>query len=181
MSVRKLEYCESSQTLRLLPNNYLLAQKQNRSWICAPDAAIPDELAQATFKAIFACHDIKWGEPELLLKHLNSVLDVNQVYFEFLGAKAARANKDESDCPCGFGTDEVGMWLKGYRLHLESVKSNPYHSFKALGRGPMGDFGVEVCEMNGDMLVIAEDGIEGGYPIHITKQQAINFFCLKEA
>ena len=49
----KLIFDESSNTIRQMPENYLIAQCINNQWLCTPDLATNKELATRVFIALF--------------------------------------------------------------------------------------------------------------------------------
>lgn len=44
-----LSFCEYSQTIRQLPQNYLIARKSGIRWICEPDLSADKELCTRVF------------------------------------------------------------------------------------------------------------------------------------
>lgn len=48
-----LSYCTYSNTIRQLPQNYLLAAFNGNVWICEPDLAADKELATKVFLELF--------------------------------------------------------------------------------------------------------------------------------
>ena len=48
----KVIYQESTETLRVMPRNYLLAYKRDGRWIVEPDMAVDKQLAIKAFKYI---------------------------------------------------------------------------------------------------------------------------------
>ena len=44
-----LSFCEYSQTIRQLPQNYVIAHISDRKWICEPDLAADKELCTRVF------------------------------------------------------------------------------------------------------------------------------------
>ncbi len=61
-----LSYEQGSETIRQLPQNYLIAYKKDNSWICEPDLAADKELANRVFNALFE-FEAKYGSGLYLL------------------------------------------------------------------------------------------------------------------
>lgn len=55
MKHQVISFEPGSNTLRQLPENYLLAHYENGSWICDPDLAAREDFAVRVFKAL-----LKW-------------------------------------------------------------------------------------------------------------------------
>lgn len=55
-----LIYDEGSETIRQMPQNYLIAHKVKGHWVCEPDLAADKELATRVFIALFD-FDVKYG------------------------------------------------------------------------------------------------------------------------
>jgi hypothetical protein len=56
-----VEFDESTQTLRQMPENYLLAEKtESNGWICNPDMAADKELCNTIFNCVSFNYVIKW-------------------------------------------------------------------------------------------------------------------------
>ena len=53
-------YQETSETIRILPQNYLVAYNLNGRWICEPDLAVPEKMAVKCFRALLK-HENKYG------------------------------------------------------------------------------------------------------------------------
>ncbi len=56
-----LTYQESTETIRQMPQNYLIAEKINGKWVCDPDPAADKELVLRVFNEIFDHHTSRWG------------------------------------------------------------------------------------------------------------------------
>jgi len=69
-----LSYEQSTETIRQLPQNYLIAYKRDGGWICDPDAAADKELATRVFKSLFN-YDVRYGDG---LKLLSTVTPNNE-------------------------------------------------------------------------------------------------------
>jgi hypothetical protein len=54
-------YCDKTDTIRLMPSNYLVAHRQYNRWVCEPDLAVPVDMAVKCFKAIMK-HENKYGD-----------------------------------------------------------------------------------------------------------------------
>ena len=48
-----LVYQYTTETIRQMPQNYLIAHKKGRAWVCEPDLASDKELATRVFLALF--------------------------------------------------------------------------------------------------------------------------------
>ena len=55
-----LVYQEGSETIRQMPQNYLVAHKNINEWVCIPDLAADRELCNRVFNALFE-HSVKYG------------------------------------------------------------------------------------------------------------------------
>ena len=53
-------YCDTTETIRTLPANYLVAYKRSGYWICSPDLAVPERMAVKCFRALLK-HENKYG------------------------------------------------------------------------------------------------------------------------
>lgn len=58
---------ESTETIRTIPENYLVAHRHGGRWICEPDAAVPYKMALVVFKAIHTNHSLRYGSGLSLL------------------------------------------------------------------------------------------------------------------
>ena len=58
--MQTLIYCEYSETIRQMPENYLIAGKQFNKWVCEPDLAANMNLATAVFQTINHSHAYKY-------------------------------------------------------------------------------------------------------------------------
>ena len=64
MSKQKSVFCyeESSNTIRMHPEGYLVAHRpEHCGWVCDPDAAVPMKLKLKCFQAIHSDHNVRWG------------------------------------------------------------------------------------------------------------------------
>ena len=55
-----LVYNEATETIRQMPQNYLIAHRKDKAWICEPDLAADRGLANRVFNALFE-HKLKYG------------------------------------------------------------------------------------------------------------------------
>ena len=62
----KVIYAEGSETIRQMPENYLLAHRRDGRWLCEPDLAADRKLAVKVFKAILS-YEVKYGNGEVVL------------------------------------------------------------------------------------------------------------------
>lgn len=72
----KFEFNEYSNTVRLQPANYLIAQRGlvwGGRWLCDPDAAVPVDLACKAFKVVF---QNRTATPEAIVQALNALICV---------------------------------------------------------------------------------------------------------
>ncbi len=65
----KVIYQPKSETIRQMPENYLLASKIDNKWVCEPDLACNKKLAVKIFKLLFN-HSVKYGSGENLISYL---------------------------------------------------------------------------------------------------------------
>jgi len=63
-------YCESTDTIRLMPQNYLVARKYHRGWIVDADMAVPVELASKVFHVVHTEHSTRYGTGPYLLSRI---------------------------------------------------------------------------------------------------------------
>jgi hypothetical protein len=73
-----LSFQDNSETIRQLPENYLIAYRSNGRWICEPDLAANKELAIRVFLALFD-HDTKYGDGLNLLSKVTPNGDFTKV------------------------------------------------------------------------------------------------------
>jgi hypothetical protein len=57
-----LIYQEGTETIRQMPQNYMIATRTVNGWVCDPDPAADFELVKRVFNEIFINHESKWGE-----------------------------------------------------------------------------------------------------------------------
>ena len=76
-----ISYQDNSETIRQLPENYLIAYRINGSWICEPDMAANKELATRVFLALFD-HKVKYGDGLNLLEKVTPNGDFKKVCSE---------------------------------------------------------------------------------------------------
>ena len=74
---RYFKYEGNSQTLRLMPENYLVAFYNFGYFVVDPDAAIPDVLASSIFIKL-RIHDLKFGKPDIVASTLNDTIKLTQ-------------------------------------------------------------------------------------------------------
>lgn len=65
-------FCKGSDTIRIMPQNYVLLRRRD-SWDLWADMAAPLTAVVAASVAITR-HDIKWGAGENLALHLNAAM-----------------------------------------------------------------------------------------------------------
>lgn len=174
---RYLEYCPSTESIILKPNGYKLAQRVNGKWVCDADRAFPVKIVMYTFQKIFTDHEVCWGNPINLLNYLNEQLDIDFLYVQDLGMRAAKYGKDTSSCPYKVNSEKANIWMDGFISYgKDSGEIKPYQSFIATGLGAFSDLGFEVSEINKNMMIAVGELPKGGCPILITRSQAKEFF-----
>lgn len=62
-----LTYEPGSDTIRQMPQNYLVAHKEHGRWICDSDMAADYELCVRVFKAVHSSYDARYGSGLFLL------------------------------------------------------------------------------------------------------------------
>ena len=68
-----LEYCQASNTIRQMPQNYMIAvQDEHGRWTCDADLASDKALAVKVFLALFE-YDVRYGDGENLLKAVEHI------------------------------------------------------------------------------------------------------------
>ena len=78
MSKPTVIYQSSSRTIRQMPQNYLLAQKDvGGRWICDADPAADTHVATTLFRIILKEHRLRYGHGDHLAAACNEVLDKN--------------------------------------------------------------------------------------------------------
>jgi hypothetical protein len=65
----KVIYQQESETIRQIPENYLLAGKVKNRWVCEPYLACNKKVAIKIFKLLFN-HSIKYGSGENLINNI---------------------------------------------------------------------------------------------------------------
>ena len=67
----ELAYCSYSNTIRQMPQNYMIAvRNENGMWLCDTDPASDKMLAVKVFLALFM-HSVRYGSGENLLRVAN--------------------------------------------------------------------------------------------------------------
>ena len=66
MKRQVFSWCDSTDTIRLMPSNRLVAYKRQGRWICDPDLAVPQNMAVKCFKALLK-HENRYGKGLVLL------------------------------------------------------------------------------------------------------------------
>ncbi len=74
-----VEYCKGSNSIRQMPQNYLLAYRTGDRWtggrwICDTDPAADENIAVALFKLVLKSHDHRYGTGEHLVEGLREAL-----------------------------------------------------------------------------------------------------------
>lgn len=69
-----IEFNEYSGTIRLHPQNYLLAYRSptTHAWICEPDPAVPHDIARKTFLLLQMKDDLSFGAGEGIARKLDT-------------------------------------------------------------------------------------------------------------
>lgn len=65
---------EKNQTLRQMPQNYLLAQRINKKWHCVPDRAANKLIVMTLFELLFDEYDALYGDGNFVLKEMHKRL-----------------------------------------------------------------------------------------------------------
>ncbi len=65
----KVIYQKETETIRQLPENYLLAHKCNRRWVCDPDLACDRAIAIKLFRMCLN-YDVRYGSGQNLVNCL---------------------------------------------------------------------------------------------------------------
>lgn len=68
----EFKYCQYSATIRLMPENYMIASKEKGHWICDTDAAIEDDDAAEIYVIIRNC---KFDKTDKIVNKLNAWLE----------------------------------------------------------------------------------------------------------
>jgi hypothetical protein len=63
-----------SDTIRKMPENYLVATRVNKRWTVDPDKALDVELACICFRIVFEQFDLTWGSGDVLAAVFNDRL-----------------------------------------------------------------------------------------------------------
>ena len=71
-----LSYCSYSNTIRQLPQNYLIASQTVNGWVCNPDLAADKNLATRVFLELFN-YESKYGSGIELLSKVTPNSDFN--------------------------------------------------------------------------------------------------------
>lgn len=61
-----------SDTVRKMPENYLVAHRVNGRWTVDPDKALDTEIACICFRIVFDSHPLTYGSGDVLASKLNS-------------------------------------------------------------------------------------------------------------
>lgn len=64
-------YQKATETIRQMPENYLLAHRTFGRWVCDPDIAANQKISSAIFLELFN-YEYRYGSGEKLLETLNS-------------------------------------------------------------------------------------------------------------
>jgi hypothetical protein len=70
---KQFKFYLGSNTIRLMPQNYMVAFQSYGHWIVDPDAAIDDKLAAKIFITLRK-GELKFGHPDKCVTALNSLL-----------------------------------------------------------------------------------------------------------
>ena len=76
MNSNSVIYQPYSNTIRQVPENYLIAYRRIDGWICDPDLAANKELCTIVFLELFNLKS-KYGTGDELLMKIKSVLEKN--------------------------------------------------------------------------------------------------------
>lgn len=75
--MNKITYENYSDTIRQMPQNYLIASKKNNKWICEPDLAVNVDIAVMVFKSLLIYENKYEPDGIKLLKKLRINLNSN--------------------------------------------------------------------------------------------------------
>lgn len=70
---RHFEYCSYSNTVRLMPENYMVTFHHGGKWVCDPDTGMPYRLRMDVFSTMTTSHNLRWGSGEDLAAALNKI------------------------------------------------------------------------------------------------------------
>jgi hypothetical protein len=73
----KLRYENYSDTIRQMPQNYLIASKKCNRWLCEPDLEVDVNLAVIVFKSLLIYENKYETDGNNLLKKLRKVINSN--------------------------------------------------------------------------------------------------------
>lgn len=74
-----LIYQQNSETIRQMPQNYLIAFKRENRWVCEPDLAADKELSTRVFNALWD-YNTKYGSGLNLLSKVTSNSEFKKLY-----------------------------------------------------------------------------------------------------
>lgn len=102
--MEKLIYSEETKTLRIMPENYMVASFEKHYWVVDPDAAIPADLAVEIFK-FFSVHENKFKLDSWKKLNIAWLVDKNVIQVDLEELKDRMEGKfgyehstDEEDC-----------------------------------------------------------------------------------
>lgn len=81
-----LKKSSSTETIRIMPSNYMLLVRQGGRYICDPDHAIPEEVCVEVFKTIRR-ESNAYGSPEYVIQELMKNSTITDYIFENWGGK----------------------------------------------------------------------------------------------
>ena len=77
-------YDAYSDTLRQAPQNYLLAVRKDRRWVCDADPACDRKLIVRLFLAVFVNYEIRYGDPEKVVDFIMNSNAVESIIQEII-------------------------------------------------------------------------------------------------
>lgn len=69
--MKEIIYEASSQTIRQLPENYMIADRIQGRWRCDPEPAADWKVVRKIFKLLFFSHKLRYGPGESLVNKYN--------------------------------------------------------------------------------------------------------------
>lgn len=71
MAKTEFVYGQMSNTVRKMPENYLVAKQDNGRWVVDPDKALDTDLASKCFRIVFKSLSLTYGSGPALAERLN--------------------------------------------------------------------------------------------------------------
>lgn len=74
MGDKHLIYQASTGTIREMPGNYLVAQRNLGRWTCDPDLSADHKMSKLVFEAIITSYDYRYGSGKMIIEYVNQHL-----------------------------------------------------------------------------------------------------------